>query len=99
MLFLQGSLVNYFQNSLDYLSCCYKKLLGTNSPVTRKLGSNRVGGGVLANVTFTPLHTSPIQTHSVEQGLSPHRDVESDVKVRLVTARVELDVSENHFCQ
>ena len=49
--------------------------------------------------TFTPLHTSPIQTHSVEQGLSPHRDVESDVKVRLVTARVELDVSENHFSQ
>ena len=54
---------------------------------------------MLANVTFTPLHTSSIQTHSVEQGLSPHRDVESDVKVRLVTARVELDVSENHFCQ
>ena len=31
-------------------------------------------------------------TYSVEQGFSPHRDIEGDVKVRLVTASVELHI-------
>ena len=37
-------------------------------------------------------HPSPSPTHSVEQGLPPHGDVEGDVEVRLVTAGVELDI-------
>ena len=38
-------------------------------------------------------HAGDDQVDCVEQGLPPHRDVEGDVQVRLVTARVELDIS------
>ena len=37
-------------------------------------------------------HAGDDQIDCVEQGLPPHRDVEGDVQVRLVTARVELDI-------
>ena len=37
-------------------------------------------------------HAGDDQVDCVEQGLPPHRDVEGDVQVRLVTARVELDI-------
>ena len=39
--------------------------------------------------TFLP----PSFTYSVEQGFSPHGDIEGDVKVRLVTASVKLHIS------
>ena len=38
-------------------------------------------------------HAGDDQVDRVEQRLPPHRDVEGDVKVRLVTTRVELDIS------
>ena len=41
------------------------------------------------NFSFLP----PSCTYSVEQGFSPHGDIEGDVKVRLVTAGVELHIS------
>ena len=45
------------------------------------------------NDSFTFL--LPSFTYSVEQGFSPHRDIEGDVKVRLVAASVELHISGN----
>ena len=42
-------------------------------------------------------HAGDDQVDCVEQRLPPHRDVEGDVQVGLVTARVELDISDENF--
>lgn len=40
-------------------------------------------------------HARDDEVHRVEQRLAPHRDIERDVQVRLVAARVELFVSDH----
>ena len=44
-------------------------------------------------------HAGDDQVDCVEQGLPPHRDVEGDVQVRLLAARVELDVPDRRHLE
>lgn len=42
-------------------------------------------------------HTGNDDVNCIKQRLAPHCDVERDIQIRLITARVELFISETHF--